>query len=361
MEKINLIAYYLPQFHPIQENDEFWGKGFTEWTNVVKAKPLFKGHKQPKVPADLGFYDLRVPESRIAQAELAKSYGISGFSYWHYWFGNDKQVLNRPLQEVHKSGQPDFPFCIAWANQSWTGRWHGLDDKVIIEQLYLGREDDERHFYSILPYLKDKRYISYQGKLLIIIYKPKAHPYLNEFTKHWRSLALENGLGELYFLGLTYENGIIPSGLDGAILQDAYFTHEGNASLDRISKKVTGKKLRDYYNIITKGVKAYTYSSVVEKSNNHDIAGNIFPTILTGWDNTPRSGRNGYVFTRYSPELFRKHLIKVRGQLARNHTGETLCFIKSWNEWAEGNYLEPDQEYGHKFLEVLREVFPKNG
>src|SRR6266498_1716919 len=157
--EIRLIAFYLPQYHPIPENDEWWGKGFTEWTNVAKARSLYRGHRQPNLPADLGFYDLRLAESRFAQAELAQKYGIEAFCYWHYYFGNGKRLLERPFQEVLSSKKPDFPFCLAWANQTWTGIWHGSPNKILIEQIYPGLEDFKQHFYQVLPAFTDDRYL----------------------------------------------------------------------------------------------------------------------------------------------------------------------------------------------------------
>jgi lipopolysaccharide biosynthesis protein len=173
MSKIRSIAFYLPQFHPIKENNEWWGKGFTEWTNVGKARPLFKGHYQPRIPADLGYYDLRLDEVRVEQALMAKEFGIEGFCYWHYWFGNGRTLLERPFKEVLESGSPDFPFCLAWANETWKGFAHGLKNRnVLIEQKYLGERDDTDHFYKVLPAFKDKRYIKVNSKPVFLIYKP---------------------------------------------------------------------------------------------------------------------------------------------------------------------------------------------
>ena len=207
-KKARVIAFYLPQFHPIPENDKFWGKGFTEWTNVGKAKPLFKGHYQPRVPADLGYYDLRMPEIREAQAEMAKEYGIEGFMYWHYWFGNGKTVLERPFQEVLKSGKPDFPFCLGWANHSWTTHtWEkkngiGLGDTMIFEQQY-STEDYIKHFYHVLPAFKDSRYITVNGEPVFVVYAPHELPNPKEFIMLWKQLANENGLTGIHFVGLT--------------------------------------------------------------------------------------------------------------------------------------------------------------
>ena len=207
-KKYRVIAFYLPQYYPIAENDETWGKGFTEWTNVAKAKPLFKGHYQPRVPADLGFYDLRVPEVREAQAQMAREAGIEGFMYWHYWFGNGKKLLDRPFKEVLESGKPDFPFCLAWANHSWTTKtWTTTKqfqkNKMIVEQLYPGKEDFINHFNAVLPAFKDKRYLTVDGEPIFLIYEPLTIPNTKEFIKLWKELAIENGLKGIHFIGLA--------------------------------------------------------------------------------------------------------------------------------------------------------------
>lgn len=204
--KARVIAFYLPQFHPIPENDKWWGKGFTEWTNVGKAKPLFKGHYQPRVPADLGYYDLRMPEVREAQAEMAREAGIEGFCYWHYWFGNGKQLLERPFNEVLESGKPNFPFCLGWANHTWTTKtWAngrmGQSTGMIAEQKYLGKEDYMMHFEYVLKAFRDPRYICVDGKPLFVVFDPYALP--NDFIPLWRELAQKNGLKDIHFVGYT--------------------------------------------------------------------------------------------------------------------------------------------------------------
>jgi lipopolysaccharide biosynthesis protein len=176
-----LIAFYLPQFHPIPENDEWWNKGFTEWTNVAKAKPLFVNHYQPRLPADLGFYDLRVPETRLAQAEMAEHYGIEGFCYWHYWFAG-KRLLEKPFNEILRLKEPDFPFCLAWANQSWSGIWHGCPDKILIRQTYPGIDDYRDHFYALLDAFGDARYLTIDNKPIFLVYQPHALPDSRQFT-----------------------------------------------------------------------------------------------------------------------------------------------------------------------------------
>ncbi len=205
--KARVIALYLPQYHPIPENDAWWEPGFTEWTNVGKARALYPGHRQPKLPTELGYYDLRVPETRAAQAALAREYGIEGFCYWHYWFGGGKQLLERPFNEVLQSGEPDFPFCLAWANESWRGFDHGIKTKqALIEQTYPGDGDHRAHFRSVLPAFQDRRYITVDGKPLFLIY----HPFDNReqvlrMMRIWRELALEHGLPGIWFVAQTYD------------------------------------------------------------------------------------------------------------------------------------------------------------
>ena len=202
--KVRVIAFYLPQFHPTPENDKWWGKGFTEWTNVGKAKPLFKGHYQPKVPADLGYYDLRVPETRKAQADMAKEYGIEGFCYWHYWFGNGRRLLERPFNEVLNSGEPDFPFCLAWANHSWEDKQFSKDGghKMLMEQLYPGDEDYIAHFNAVLPAFKDHRYIRVNGNPVFVIYSPMNVPDAAHFISLWQELAKPHGF-QIHFVAHT--------------------------------------------------------------------------------------------------------------------------------------------------------------
>ena len=220
--KARIIAFYLPQYHPIPENDAWWGKGFTEWTNVGKAKPLYRGHYQPRVPADLGYYDLRVPETRQAQADMARSYGVEGFMYWHYWFGGGKRLLERPFNEVLASGEPDFPFALAWANETWKGFAHGLTNRnTLIEQRYLGEQDYIDHFHAVLPAFRDRRYITVDGKPLFMVYKPLQHPDMQAFVELWQRLARENGLPGIYFVGqadVGQEQKILRLGMDAACI-----------------------------------------------------------------------------------------------------------------------------------------------
>jgi lipopolysaccharide biosynthesis protein len=349
------IAFYLPQYHPIPENDEWWGKGFTEWTNVAKAKPLFKGHQQPNLPADLGFYDLRVPEVREAQAELARSHGIEGFCYWHYWFGNGKRLLERPFDEVLASGKPDYPFCLAWANQTWSGIWHGAPHRILIEQQYPGRDDWYQHFSSVLPAFQDSRYLKVNGKPIFVIYDPETLKDSRQFVDCWQELAHENGLDGIYFVGITVGPlNTDTKGLDGV-------TSHPPGDLMRETDAVINISPRGLFGKTEDQPKVYDYAKVT-KIEGYEYLGRIsgglrvFPCVIPNWDNTPRSGVNGVVFKNSTPELFGRNLEKAVKFIENYGKEERIIFIKSWNEWAEGNYLEPDAIHGTDYLKVIKSI-----
>lgn len=354
---IKPIAFYLPQFHPIPENDKWWGKGFTEWTNVTKAKPLFKGHWQPRLPADLGFYDLRVEETRIAQAELAKEHGIYGFAYWHYWFGNGKQILERPIEEVVASGKPDFPFCLAWANQTWSGTWHGLSNKkVLIEQTYPGIKDYEDHFYKILPILKDKRYIQVNDKCLFMIFRIHEIPDLKLFTDLWQKLARENELTGFHFVAIHDNEEILLEKGVNAFVQNQPERHllKDEPNLKEKLKFRINKILRLPNK---KEIDRVDYMKYVKKFPQYNLKSNEYPMVYPDWDNSPRSGVDGWMFFNSSPSAFNSLLIKAKHIIEnQKHNKENILIVKSWNEWAEGNYLEPDRKHGLSYLEEFKRV-----
>lgn len=353
--KARVLAYYLPQFHPIPENDEWWGKGFTEWTNVGKAKPLFPGHYQPHVPADLGYYDLRVPETREAQAEMARKYGIEGFVYWHYWFGNGRRLLERPFNEVLESGKPDFPFALAWANEGWGGSFHGKikGGRTLIEQNYGGDRDYLEHFNYVLKAFKDKRYITIDDKPIFIIYKPQLMPDVKHFIEYWQSLAKEHGLNGIYFIGIA---NIIYDGLDSYETLDKYmelgfnamntinmFDH-GHGLWYKLRKRLLIKCLH------IPDIRSYNYQIMQDKSDSID---NVFPTIYPNWDHTPRTGHNGIVVVGTNPHKWRVAVNQMLERIKNKPFENRILFVKSWNEWAEGNHLEPDLKYGLGYLEEL--------
>ncbi|MFA6923664.1 MAG: glycoside hydrolase family 99-like domain-containing protein [Bacteroidales bacterium] len=362
LKKARLIAFYLPQFHPIPENDKWHGKGFTEWTNVTKAKPLFKGHYQPILPSELGFYDLRVPEIRIAQAELAKEYGIEAFCYWHYWFGNGKRILERPFNEVIESGEPDFPFCLAWANSSWTGIWYGMSDNTLLEQTYPGAEDHKSHFYAMLNAFRDKRYFKVNGKLLFFIYDPLRLPNSKRFMELWQELAKKEGLNGFYFVGATHYNEVLED-YDATTHLDPFESPPLKHNIfDKITLKLFGK---DSYNVkrLFKRIprRVQLYEELANYLEKKQLKENEFPLIAPNWDNTARCKENGSVLHNSTPELFEKMLQNAIGKIEHiKEPDKRIIFVEAWNEWAEGNYLEPDMKFGRGYLEVIkRNIFIK--
>jgi lipopolysaccharide biosynthesis protein len=352
------IAFYLPQFHPIPENDEWWGKGFTEWTNVGKAKPLFKGHYQPRVPADLGYYDLRMSEVREAQAEMAREAGIEGFCYWHYWFGNGKRLLERPFNEVLKSGKPDFPFCLGWANHSWGKNLWDKDgtSEILIEQTYLGEEDHINHFNSLLEAFRDNRYIKVNNKPLFIIYNPTDVTELSCFIKIWRGLAAKSGLNDFYFVAHDSDVRSIAKYLNigfDAVYDDNTFNihHQLN-----IVKKVLLYIQRNWLNYPT----IFEYKDAIKYMiTENSKERNVIPVIAPNWDHSPRSGSKSILLHNSHPKYFKQLIFNAINAVKDKPEEEQIVFIKAWNEWGEGNYMEPDLKYGMGYIEVMRDVLDK--
>lgn len=367
--KAKVIALYLPQYHPIKENNEWWGEGYTEWNNVAKAKPLFKGHIQPKLPADLGFYDLRLEESRIAQVELAKRAGISAFCYYHYWF-EGRQLMERPFNEVVKSGKPDFPFCLAWANHDWYNKgWIDskkrieLKPKLLIKQTYGGIEDYTRHFYSLLEAFKDRRYYKLHDKLVFMIYAADGVPDLEVFIKTWRDLAAKEGLPGFYFISHFDRSNLfdkvdeyLSKGLDAINLSYLHRPFETKMSTLLAKNKLLNLWYRRWQSHVHFAPDVVSYKKVINMLDDEVFSNErVIPTIIPNWDHTPRSGRFGKVYQGCTPELFRIHVNRVLSRLALKEEENKVVVLKSWNEWGEGNYLEPDSIYGRQFIEVLKE------
>ena len=349
---MEVLALYLPQYHPIPENDHWWGTGFTEWTNVTKARPLFRGHVQPHLPADLGFTDLRVPETREAQADLARRFGVTGFCYWHYWFAGHR-LLERPFDEVVASGRPDFPFCAAWANQSWSGIWHGAPDRILIEQTYPGPEDDAAHFASLLPAFRDPRYVHVGGRPLFFVYRAGDLPDPARFVETWQSMAEEAGLGGLYLVACLGESDYRDheaDGFDAGVLFRFPFARTTGA---KVHDRLQGRG-------VVRGPHRYPYEEVPADVP-AEFGGRIFPGVYPNWDNTPRSGRGGVVATGATPERFGAHVRWGLEQASALPADQQVLVVKSWNEWAEGNYLEPDREVGTARLAALRAELVRAG
>ncbi len=350
--RARLIAFHLPQFHPTPENDAWWGKGFTEWTNVAKARPLFHGHYQPHVPADLGFYDLRLAETRHAQAELAKEYGVGGFCYYHYWFGDGRRILERPVNEILDSGEPDFPFCLCWANHSWNSIWQGTND-TLIEQRYPGWDDHAAHFDWLLRAFTDRRYITVEGKPVFLIYQPDGIPDVARVVDFWRERALKAGLPGLYLIGVShYEQHWDPRrrGLDASTMQ-ALPSRDG-----RIPWRHFGTKARLALQGNKHELTIWNYEEVLPMLlRTNKVEWPDYPLVLPNWDNTPRSGMRGLVLENSTPELFRGLLHEAVARVGDRLPDERIVFLKAWNEWAEGNYVEPDQKWGRAYLEVIQQ------
>lgn len=352
-----VIAFYLPQFHPIPENDQWWGKGFTEWTNVGKALPLFKGHYQPRVPADLGYYDLRVAETRDAQAEMAKSAGVEGFAYWHYWWAG-KRLIERPFNEVLKSQKPDYPFCLAWANETWSGIWLGTPNKILMEQTYPGKEDYENHFYSVLEAFQDSRYITVDGKPLFLLYRPENVPNAKAFIDQWNELALKNGLKGIHFVGVCGPErvqAVLDLGFDAV---NTVTTFDARNKIEGRVKHILRMKLAEKVGGVL--LNKYKYSDIIDNFlSGNEGQDTVYPSILPQWDNSPRSGRRSVIFTDSTPELFKKHINDTLAVIKDKKDEHKIIFLKSWNEWAEGNYVEPDLKFGHGYLDALKQAIIK--
>lgn len=370
---IKPIAIYLPQFHPIPENDEWWGKGFTEWTNVTKAKPLFEGHYQPHLPTDLGFYDLRLEESRIAQETLAKQYGVHGFCYYHYWF-NGKLILNEPLDRKFKNQKEDFPFMMCWANENWTRRWDGQEQEILLEQNY-SEQDDIAHIRHLIPFFKDSRYIRVDNKPVFIVYKPFLFENPTETAKRWREVAAENGL-ELYLCHtvFSYAKGwdTLVEGFDAAIDFEPFgIRHENvfsnlakikkNYHQSRIFNKII-RKVKHKFNLPVKAsyliLNTLDYNFLYKNLKPlHDFSFKLYPSIVPSWDNTSRRKNNPtLILDNATPESFENWLTKVVADFEPYSKEENFVFINAWNEWAEGNHLEPCQKWGSAYLEKLKNV-----
>ncbi len=362
---IKLIAFYLPQYYPTETNNKWYGCGFTEWTNVTQAKPLYNNHYQPKQPADLGYYDLREPFVRLKQAELARNAGIYGFCYYHYWFGKGRQELDLPLGEILRLKEPDFPFCLCWANQSWYSKfWNNKVTclpKLIVEQQYDDEDGIKMHFMSLLDAFQDDRYIKIDGKPLFMIYRPNEYPEVHRFMDIWHNLAIKSGFKGMYFVAQATND-----------VQISNFLNAGTRSFDAVNivRMHDYLKCWKYSNVLVtlwnKIIRVlggapyhYDYSKIYPyfiNKNGMEKEKCVFPTIIPNWDHSPRSGKRGSIFHNSTPEFFEKHLIQVL-ETVKEKQGDNIVFIKSWNEWGEGNYLEPDVRYGHGYLNVIKKYF----
>ncbi len=363
---IQVIAFYLPQYYPTPENDAWYGTGFTEWTNVGKAKPLFKGHYQPKVPADLGYYDLRIPEVRAKQAELAKEAGISAFCYYHYWFGNGKEELEMPLNEVIRLKEPDFPFCICWANHSWFKKtWDSstntLNNQPLVKQEYPGKEDFDNHFYSLLDCFKDNRYYKIDGKNVFVIYHVDEMPDAKLFLDRWQELAAKEGVPPFTFLAYADDHArtVHPSyELCDRIILSGKYNIESVGSSRKIRKLSSFVK-----SFVSKTVRIplnrFNYKDIRSKLAMKEYSEErILPVLFPNWDNTPRREAGALILHDATPQQFYLHCKEVFDLIKDKQ--DKIVFLKSWNEWGEGNYMEPCLKYGHGYINALRQALSES-
>ena len=357
MRRIRVLAIHLPQFHPIPENDAWWGPGFTEWTNVVRAKPLFAGHQQPRMPADLGFYDLRLPEARQAQATLASEHGIEGFCYYHYWF-HGRRLLERPVHDILATRKPDFPFCLFWANETWSRRWLGEDQDILIEQTY-SKEDNKAHARFLVSVFQDPRSIRVAGRPLFIVYRPTHMAFLADFIAELRAQSRDAGTGDPFLLGCSAHaeaTDMRSMGFDGTLDFQPKLGFLPGAFDDAPSRE---RRLRNLeHGVDSERLRLYETGALrKEMSRFRDsLSYPVFPSVFVSWDNTPRRNEDGIILSPRSTESFAEGIHDAMGYLSRrqDQLEEPLLFVNAWNEWAEGNYLEPDVHDQKSFLTMLR-------
>ena len=369
---MKIIALYLPQFHTIPENDKWWGKGFTEWVNMKRAKPLFEGHNQPRVPLNNNYYDLSDIEVMKEQAELAKEYGVYGFCFYHYWFGG-KLLLEKPVEKFFKS-DIDMHYCISWANEHWTNQWVSDKWDVLIEQKYGGKEEWKKHFEYLLPFFKDSRYIKYDGRPMLTIYKPELIDKRKEMLEYWNELALAEGFPGMCFVFQRAESILYNPKIDMSMFDFCAVYQPGLAVARKNISKQSFVKLRklkkSLFHFLEKHMKFDSRSVVLTKQgktlqkddydeiwesilNDNDIFPHIIPSGFTDWDNTPRRHERGSIMIGASPEKFQKYLERLIIKAKKQYETDFL-YLFAWNEWAEGGYLEPDEKNGYGYLEALR-------
>lgn len=352
-KEIKAIAIHLPQFHPIKENNEWWGNGFTEWTNVSKAKPFFDGHYQPHLPADLGFYDLRLEEARIAQEDLARANGIFGFCYYHYWF-NGKRILETPLERKLKNIKEDFPFMLCWANENWTRVWDGGEKNILLEQKY-SHEDDLLHIRELIRYFKDDRYIKSNGKPVFVIYRPNLFPDIKKTIAIWREEVKAAGFSDIYLgyaLGEKNQSLLGEGGFDFSYDFQPNFSNRPSSIKNNLFKRYTTALLRKFkWTIDNRYELFYDYEQFVDLQINTEFKSKVYPGITPMWDNTARRKKNYFALHNSTPQKYAKWLKHIILIYPWQKMPENYLFINAWNEWAEGNHLEPCQKWGKQYLE----------
>lgn len=368
---IKIITFYLPQFHTIPENDQWWGEGFTEWTNVRKAQPLFPGHDQPRIPLN-GAYNLLDDNVKIRQAEQAKAHGVYGFCYYHYWFKNGRQLLEKPAEQMLLNPEVDIPFCFSWANENWSKNWDGGNREVIMEQDYGGKEDWEKHFQYLLPFFRDERYITVDGKPLFVIYKPDQIIDLYQMTTYWRKRAVEEGFPGLclafqfptYYSDMYYRDDIFDFriGFEPVHARNISSMKPGTSKKVKLFRKYLGEDVLSAYRkkrlkntsasyAKPQSLAMYFYDEVWEKILSAPWTDEFLPGGFVDWDNTPRN-KHGLVHSGFSIEKFQSYITRLVHRAKKEN--KPVIFLNAWNEWGEGAFLEPDKKYEYQKLEAVR-------
>ena len=376
---MKIISFYLPQFHTFPENDEWWGKGFTEWTNTRKAKPLFPDHYQPHTPLHEDYYDLTNPETMIRQVDDAKKYGVYGFCFYHYWFKDGKMLMEKPMEHFLQNKNLKLHYCISWANEPWTRRWDGGSKKILMPQEYGDEKEWEKHFLYLLPFLRDERYIEIDGKPLVLIYRPDIIPCLTEMINLWNKLAKKNGFKGLTIMAqgstycrqmstqkrnvainyyLMYEPGYTYCALalkdkkslfENIIKNQKFFFHYfGRKIISMLERDVIKVKKNRPHDLCD-------YDILWEAVLNNQVYDDYYPGAFTSWDNSARRGCDDRIVVGSTPEKFKKYLIALIYK-TKNQFHKDCIFINAWNEWAEGAHLEADEKYGYGYLEAVKEA-----
>ncbi len=359
---MKVIAFYLPQYHVIPENEKWWGKGFTEWTNVKGARPLFDGHNQPRIPLNHKYYDLTEPETLKWQAHLANKYHIYGFCFYHYWF-DDGMLLEKPAEILLEHGEININFCFCWANENWTRAWADKRDDVIKVQSYSDKEDWIKHFYYFLPFFKDKRYIKIDDMPLLVIYRPEIMDHCGEILNLWNNLAKSNGLKGIKFAYQQKDYSHINDKENGALFdygieyQPNYamgdYMKHFKFSLKRLIRAASRRFLGPPYFGLCMDYEYDTLWKYILKRK--PVDDKMIPGAFVDWDNTPRKSYKGTLCTGVTPEKFKKYFA-MQVKRAKEVYHKDMIFIFAWNEWGEGGYLEPDEKYGYGMLEAVKEA-----
>ena len=361
---MKIIAFYLPQFHSFKENDEWWGKGFTEWTNTKKCIPLFRGHIQPKIPLNDNYYDLADTSNVMRwQINMAKKYGVYGFCFYHYWFSDEHILMQKPIENFLNDKSLDMPFCISWANETWSRRWNGSDKDVLIEQTYGDTDTYIKHFNYLLPFFKDSRYIRYNGKPLFILYKPEIFDGYKEMFELWNNLAVEKELPGLTFgvMGAKWNNikDVDDTKVDLRILYEPGYTGCQSKIRKGLRIGITSKLLRIKTMKTHTKINFQSYDAYCKRIVNRKVTSDkMVPGMFVAWDNTPRKGSNSTIFLGSSPEKFEKYMTQIILK-AKNEYKKDMIFVNAWNEWAEGCFLEPDKVNKERYLMALSNALRK--